>query len=66
MNLVNQIYVTRQALKSYSKIFKGIYTRVKNYVPWIKKHAADGICKRYFLKNEILFNDLLNLFKDPR
>ena len=33
------------------KHIKGIYTRVKNYVPWIKKTAADGACiKRKKLK----------------
>ena len=26
------------------KYFEGVYTRVKNYVSWIKKHAADGAC----------------------
>ena len=26
--------------------FKGVFTRVKNYVPWITKYAADGACRK--------------------
>ena len=40
------VLVSRQILYQILKHFKGVYTRVKNYVAWIKKHAADGACTK--------------------
>ena len=43
------VLVSRQVLFFlflFKKHFKEVYTRVKNYVPWIKKHAADGACTK--------------------
>ena len=30
----------------FFKYFKGVFTRVKNYVPWITKYAANGACRK--------------------